>query len=225
MTCGSRTSGRRFVEFLTVMINKCVSGIVAIVLMCAANIAAAAPITWGPDTYDPTNDVYFADGGAACTFDNLSTTCESLAYIHDLTLYGFIPGASSDDQIIDGLLEIVLRDDENDRPSEGFKITLNGLLQPGTEPAAVPFSFNDISGSLLASLQADGLLNVTLSHQHGDFIFDRSTFIANGTRESESPTSGSDDQPTTTAVPEPASIALLSAGFFGLIVRRRSTKR
>ena len=205
------------------MINKCVSSFVGIVLLCAASAADANPISWGPDIYNPT-DVYFADGGAACTFDNLSATCESLAYIHDLTAYGFIPGASSDDQISGGLLEILFRDDESDNPSEGFKITLNGLLQPGTKPAAVPFSFNDISGSLLASLQDDGLLNVTLAHQHGDFIFDRSTFTANGTRESESPNTEPEGQPTT-AVPEPASVALLSAGFLGLMVRRRTRKR
>jgi hypothetical protein len=56
----------------------------------------------------------------------------------------------------------------------------------------VTFSFGDISGSLLASLQDDGLLNVMLSHQHGEFIFDGSIFTANGARESESPNTDSE---------------------------------
>jgi hypothetical protein len=200
------------------MIKNSVSGILAIVLFYAASVAHASPITWGPDVYDPTNDIYFADGGAVCTASILSTACESLAYTHDLTAYGFVPGPSSNDQIYGGVLDIVFRDDENDRPSEGLKITLNGFLQPGTHDASVPFSFGGISGSLLASLQEDGLLQVIVARQHGDFIFDRSTFTANGTRESD------EEEPPTPSIPEPTSLALLSTGFVGLMMRKRSNR-
>ena len=202
------------------MIKNSVSGIVAIVLFCAASVAQASPITWGPDVYDPTNDIYFADGGAACTADILSTACESLAYTHDLTAYGFVPGASSNDQISGGLLEIVFRDDESDRPSEGFKITLNDLLQAGTHNALVPFSFSGISGELLASLQESGLLHVILARQHGDFMFERSTFIANGTRESDE-----EEPPTPPSIPEPTSLALFTAGVVGVMMRGRKGSR
>src|SRR5688572_4886033 len=202
------------------MIKNSVSGIVAIVLFCAASVAEASPITWGPDVYDPANDVYFADGGAVCTVDLLSTACESFVYTHDLTAYGFVPGPSSNDQISGGLLEIVLRDDESDRPSEGFKITLNDLLQAGTHDALVPFSFSGISGALLASLQEDGVLHVLLARQHGDFMFDRSTFMANGTRESDE-----EEPPTPSSVPEPTSLTLFAAGVVGVIMRGRKRSR
>jgi hypothetical protein len=137
--------------------------------------------------------------------------------MHDLTAYGFVPGASSNDQITGGLLEIFLRDDQNDNPSEGFKIVLENLPQPGTHDAATNFSFGNISGSLLTALQQDGVLNVVLSHQHGDFMFDRSIFTAEGTRESES-------TETESEIPEPATLALLATGAAGLISRRRRTK-
>ena len=201
------------------MIKNSGSGIVAIVLFCAASVAEASPITWGPHVYDPANDVYFADGGAVCTVDLLSTACESLVYTHDLTAYGFVPGPSSNDQISGGVLDIVFRDDENDRPSEGFKITLNNFLQPGTYDASMPFSFGGISGSLLASLQEDGLLQVIVARQHGDFIFDRSTFTANGTRESD------DEEPPISTIPEPTSLALFTAGMVGVIMRGRKRSR
>jgi len=198
------------------MLKNSVSGIVAIVLFCAASAAHGSPITWGPDVYDPTSDVYFAAGGEVCTASILSTACESLTYTHDLTAYGFVPGASSNDQISGGVLEIVFRDDESDNPSEGFKITLNNLLQPGTHGALVPFAFGSISGALLASLQEDGVLNVLLARQHGDFMFDRSTFVANGARESDEK-----ESPTSPSVPEPTSLALFTVGAVGVIMRGR----
>jgi hypothetical protein len=194
------------------------TGILAALVVAFASVAQAGPISWGPDLFDPA-DVYFNSGGAACTASSLSPVCASLAYTHDLTLYGFVPGLSSLDQLTGGLLEIVMRDDESDRPNEAVKLSLEGLLQPGTYDAATSlsfFSFGGVGGSLLLSLQQDGILNVLLERQNGDFVFDRSVFTAQGIR----------DTPSPTAVPEPASLAMLGLGLAGAGVRRlRKTRR
>src|SRR5688500_5364105 len=195
--------------------------ILAIVLFCAPGFAHAAPITWGPDSYDPSSDVYFDADGAACTPASLSATCSSLTYSHDLTAYGFVPGASSSDQLVSAVLEILLRDDESDRPNEGFKFTLEGDLQPGTQDASTTFSFGDFTGSLLTSIQADGVLNVILTRQNGDFIFDQSIFTANGTRGDVTEEGGE----VSAAVPEPNTMLLVAGGLAALAIRRRRTQR
>jgi hypothetical protein len=193
------------------IMKTCAHALVAIMFLSMTGVAQAGPINWGPDTYDPANDIYFASGGAACTSQSVSATCESLLYSHDLTAYGFIPGASSLDQLTGGLLDVVFRDDESDNPNEAFRITLEGLLQPGAHDASVPFSFGGISGALLLSLQTDGVLNVLLNRQNGDFVFDSSTFTAYGTRASAVP-----------AVPEPGSMVLFGVG---LVVAARMARR
>jgi hypothetical protein len=197
--------------------------ILAIVLFCAPGFAHATPITWGPDTYNPSSDVYFDADGDACTPASLSATCSSLTYSHDLTAHGFVPGPSSSDQVISAVLELVLRDDESDQPNEAFKFTLEGELQPGTQDASTTFSFGDFSGSLLASIQADGVLNVILTRQNGDFIFDLSRFTANGTRGDETGPGGGFGGAA--VVPEPNTMLLMAGGLAALAIRRRRTQR
>jgi hypothetical protein len=189
--------------------------IVAIILLCAPGFAEASPMIWGPDLYDPANDIYFNDEGAACTAISVSASCTSLTYDHDLTAYGFIPGISSGDQLLDAVLEIVLRDDASDAPHEAFKLTLDGALLPGVGDAETAFTFSDFSGSLLAAIQADGILHVLLTRQNGDFIFDRSTFTANGIRQD----GGGAEQ--VAAVPEPGTLFLVAGGVMALAARRR----
>ena len=195
------------------------SNALGILLMAAT--ANAAPITW-EHVYDASPDVYFASGGGACTSISIASSCASFDFFHDLTTDGFVPGALSSDQITGGSLTVRFFDDLSDpgNQAEMVKIDLDALALGGTESGSQTFTLGSFTLAMLTSLQQDGILAVTLRHQAGDFYFDKSTLIADGTREDAETTDG-----TTEAVPEPAILMLFGAAAIGFARRARRLQR
>jgi hypothetical protein len=192
-------------------------------MLLVASSASAGPITW-QHIYDASPNVYFAQDGSACSPNSIAAACESLTYLHDLTTDGFVPGLLSLDQITGGTLEIAFLDDDNDpgNQAEKVKIDLDGLALGGTEPGAQTFTLGSFTLAVLTSLQLDGILNVTLRHQAGDFYFDQSTLTADGTRQiQDDGTPGGGD----IAVPEPGTLVLFGAGVLGALARARQRRR
>ena len=201
--------------------HACGLGTAAILL--TASTAGAGPMTW-QHIYDANPAVYFTAGGSACTADSVAAACESLTYLHDLTTDGFVPGLLSDDQITGGTLEIAFFDDSQDpgKQAEVVKIDLDGLALPGNESGAQTFTMESFTLAVLTSLQLDGILNVTLRHQAGDFFFDTSTLTADGTRRSQDePIPGGGD----IAVPEPGMLMLFGSGVLGALAKARRRRR
>lgn len=140
------------------------------------------------------------------------TLFNTFSYTHDITKDGFVAGSDN---------------------VSGYSVTINlindqGLLdafyinQPGVSGDSAGLLYNWTYTSLttqgsyqgIASLNNNGLLNVSITSLLGTFYVDSSTLVATGTQ----------DARNSQSVPEPTSVALLAAGLLGIAVMRRNNK-
>ncbi len=167
-----------------------------------AGILLAMPVLANAYTWDQTID--FNPNPQLTPFTTYTFT-------HDLKTEGFTPGV---DQISDYNVTINLLNDQG---------ILDAIYidQPGTSADSAALLYNWTYVSLntqdsyqgIASINSNGLLNISITSLLGTFYLDASELKAIGT------------QGNANAVPEPASAALLAAGLLGIaVMRRRSNK-
>jgi hypothetical protein len=165
----------------------------------------------------PFNDVVSYEPSGFLLKANGVSAPSSITYTHDIT--DSINVAT--DIVTDGTLTVRLLDVGGSESTQ-IKVDL-GIFSPltGNVPNAGNVFFfdidTDLSGSLMASLQTDGKLNVTVKvlQQGGpvsDVLFASSTLVGVAERED-------------TQIPEPSSLFLLGAGLVGLTAVRRMRKQ
>ncbi|MEX2321499.1 MAG: PEP-CTERM sorting domain-containing protein [Saccharospirillum sp.] len=129
------------------------------------------------------------------------STWQSYSYSHNLNDDGFTLGSA-----VSGTLSIDISDD-SDKWYESFEWTLVTVEDFDFDTGNYTFYANDFNSEMelqaLASLNANGMLNVTVTSLLGDFYVGNSVLSV------------------ITEVPEPGTIALIGAGLFGLFVARR----
>jgi len=193
---------------------------IGVVAVCATP-AGATPIT---DIYDPTSDVYFVNGGGACTGTNPdhSTTgdvasaysCGSLLFTHSL-LPEFEPGEYS---LYNAELTLYFHDNEHGNP-EYFSLLLDGEDFGTQQIATGSGTMSNFPYDVKLKVGDDGQLQVKVTragNNNSDFYFEKSELVANY---------GDGTTTSLTAVPEPASLFLLGTGLTGVAVRMRRSRR
>jgi PEP-CTERM motif len=169
-------------------------------LTVASAVASAAPWT---QTIDFNPDIYI---GPAHT------------WTHDLTTVGFNPGS---DLITNFTLTVNILDDKSDKglaTAEWAFVDLPGIVADAVWTS--PIGSNSTGTSLLGafSLNANGLLSVTVSATNAFLVFPSDFMLASSTL-----TANGYDAPSSN-VPEPGALALVGLGLVGVALRRRQQR-
>jgi hypothetical protein len=133
----------------------------------------------------------------------LNSTNKTYSYNHNISDNGF---NSASDTLNSATLSLVLIDDSFFDAPEVVQLSFDGT-------ASTSFGFNSLFGAaqfdISVSQLTDGILNVVLTQQSGDFYFGGSTLQAQGDR-------GSVTDPSAVHAPEPSTLLLLGSGLMGL---------
>ncbi|WP_028672098.1 PEP-CTERM sorting domain-containing protein [Saccharospirillum impatiens] len=137
--------------------------------------------------------------------DRYLSTWQSYSFSHDINDDGFTPGSA-----VSGSLSIDFRDDR-DQWWEHIEWALVVVDDLDLDTDGLSYITSDFHKALgleaLVSLNANGMLDVTVTSLLGDFYLGNSVLSV------------------ITEVPEPGTIALVGAGLFGLYVTRRRKEK